>query len=153
MAEPTFTAPETDAIEAIRKALESGPTPGPWAIHRASSTSVCVPQGRVVAACGGYSNNSTDPGALERELHATTAFIAACHPEAIRALLLQLEEAQRDAARYQWLREQHWHKAHLFVVAGGKSSVRLGVDCPSLARLDEAIDSAILAQQGGKHAD
>lgn len=51
----------------------------------------------------------------------------------------------RDAARYRWLREQQWDSASLFVIDGGKERVRLGTDCPSLFRLDAAIDAAIAA--------
>ena len=50
-----------------------------------------------------------------------------------------------DAARYRFLREQQWDVASLFVVAGSKALVRLGTDCPSLDRLDAAIDAAILS--------
>ena len=52
-----------------------------------------------------------------------------------------------DAERYRWLREQQWNTASLFVVAGSKDRVRLGTDCPSLDRLDEAIDAAIKQQE------
>jgi len=48
-----------------------------------------------------------------------------------------------DAARYRWLREQHWNEADMAVVCEPKKSVKLGFDCPSGERLDEAIDSAI----------
>jgi hypothetical protein len=50
-----------------------------------------------------------------------------------------------DAARYRWLRGQHWNSASLFVVAGGRNSLKLGVDCPSEDRLDEIIDAAFAA--------
>ena len=55
------------------------------------------------------------------------------------------DAVMRDALRYRHLREQQWNTASLFVVAGSKDSVRLGTDCPSLARLDEAVDEAIRA--------
>ena len=63
-------------------------------------------------------------------------------------------DLERDAARYRWLRTQEWNTSRLFVVAGGKSAVRLGTDCPSLFRLDEAIDAALassahIAQRSG----
>ncbi|CAN7321763.1 hypothetical protein LJR084_001854 [Variovorax sp. LjRoot84] len=48
----------------------------------------------------------------------------------------------RDAARYRWLRSQYWNSSSLFVVAGSKSQVRLGTDCPNHDRLDAAIDAA-----------
>lgn len=48
-----------------------------------------------------------------------------------------------DAARYRWLRAQHWNDADICVVAHPKGSVKLGTDCPSLERLDAAIDAAL----------
>lgn len=53
--------------------------------------------------------------------------------------------ALRDALRYRWLRAQHWDDAQLGVVRYPKASVKLGHDCPSLERLDEAIDAALFA--------
>lgn len=48
-----------------------------------------------------------------------------------------------DAARYQWLRAQHWDSAPLAVVADPKRSIKLGCDAPSLDRLDQMIDAAM----------
>lgn len=48
----------------------------------------------------------------------------------------------RDAARYRWLRAQTWDAADMFVVAGGKSVLRLGTYCPSRENLDQKIDAA-----------
>lgn len=57
---------------------------------------------------------------------------------------VEQEEAMRkDAARYRWLRSQHWNGSPLCVVVNPKAAVRLGRDCPSLDRLDEAIDEAM----------
>jgi hypothetical protein len=53
----------------------------------------------------------------------------------------------QDAERYRWLRQQHWDEADMFVIAGSKSQVRLGTDCPTLVRLDDAIDAALAKQQ------
>ncbi len=61
----------------------------------------------------------------------------------------QLDALVTDAKRYRWLRGQKWERANLFVVAGSKSQVRLGTDCPSDERLDVAIDAA-MAQEGCK---
>ena len=52
----------------------------------------------------------------------------------------------QDAARYQFLRSNNWNESAIFVVAGSKECVRLGTDCPSRERLDEAIDNAIATQ-------
>jgi hypothetical protein len=55
----------------------------------------------------------------------------------------QLSRMAKDAERYRWLRSQHWNEAEMAVVSCPKSSVKLGVDCPSLERLDAAIDAAL----------
>lgn len=36
----------------------------------------------------------------------TAAFIAACNPQAIRSLIERLEAAEKDAARYRWLKSR-----------------------------------------------
>lgn len=59
-------------------------------------------------------------------------------------------DAEKDAARYRWLREQHWNESPMVVVCDPKTSVKLGFDCPSSTRLDEAIDAAILAAKEKK---
>lgn len=60
--------------------------------------------------------------------------------------VVQLEVNDR---RYRWLRERQWNTASLFVIAGGKSAVRLGTDCPFRDRLDAMIDAEIAAEKGG----
>lgn len=59
----------------------------------------------------------------------------------------------RDAARYRWLRQQHWNEASLCVVMQPRQAVKLGHDCPALARLDAAIDEAMGANgvQGARN--
>jgi hypothetical protein len=47
-----------------------------------------------------------------------------------------------DARRYQWLRQQNWNDSELSVVARPKDAVKLGHECPTLDRLDAAIDRA-----------
>ena len=53
------------------------------------------------------------------------------------------EALQTDAQRYRWLREQQWNTGLLAVVADPKAAIKLGHDCPSLERLDDAIDAAM----------
>jgi hypothetical protein len=48
-----------------------------------------------------------------------------------------------DAARYRWLRQQHWNEAPLCVVRHPRQAVKLGHDCPALDRLDAAVDEAM----------
>jgi hypothetical protein len=69
------------------------------------------------------------------------------HIDRIAELERRLEEVQKDAERYRWLREQSWDTGLLAVVADPKDAIKLGYDCPSLARLDEQIDAAMLAQR------
>ena len=46
------------------------------------------------------------------------------------------------AARYRWLREQHWDNSVLCVTTHPKQNLRLGAYCPSGELLDAAIDAA-----------
>lgn len=55
-----------------------------------------------------------------------------------------LSNGELDAARYRWLRKQHWNDAAIAVVADPKKNVRLGTYCPSEELLDAAIDAAML---------
>ena len=85
-----------------------------------------------------YSNN-----AIRKE---DGRFYMACEVDAeIDALKAENERLRKDAERYRWLREQHWNESYFAVVCFPKKSVRLGADCPSLLRLDEAIDAAMSA--------
>lgn len=59
------------------------------------------------------------------------------------ATLLPIANEARDAARYRWLRQQHWNTAPLCVVAQPRQAVKLGHDCPTLDRLDVAVDQAM----------
>jgi hypothetical protein len=46
-----------------------------------------------------------------------------------------------DAARYRWLRQQHWSDGPLCVVLRPREAVKLGYFCPSLEYLDDLIDA------------
>lgn len=59
----------------------------------------------------------------------------------------EIAAIRKDAERYRWLRSQNWSDGLLAVVAYPKYSVKLGHDCPSLERLDQQIDEAMLAQR------
>jgi hypothetical protein len=52
-----------------------------------------------------------------------------------------------DAARYRWLRAQHWSESKVAVVTNPKESVKLGRDCPAEKRLDRIIDDAMSADE------
>lgn len=74
----------TDYAE-LRAALEIGPTPGPWFVHGS--------RGYAVATVGKI-RIATDELHINIRPEDDAEYIAACHPEAIRALL-----AERDALR------------------------------------------------------
>jgi hypothetical protein len=58
---------------------------------------------------------------------------------------IEHDQQALDAARYRWLRQQHWNEAPMCVVAQPRQAVKLGHDCPTLERLDAAIDGAMTA--------
>ena len=64
----------------------------------------------------------------------------------VKAFIARLRKAEKDAARYRWLREQAWNKSELCVVRFPKDAVKLGHYCPSFWRLDSFIDAAIAAE-------
>ena len=56
-------------------------------------------------------------------------------------LITRLRQAEKDAARYRWLRDRNWNLSVACVVVDPKKSVKLGCDCPSGCRLDELVDA------------
>ena len=61
----------------------------------------------------------------------------------IKELESKIEGLEKDAARYQWLRAQHWNDSAFAVVSESKRNEKLGTYCPSEDRLDQEIDSAM----------
>lgn len=59
----------------------------------------------------------------------------------------EIEALRKDAERYRWLREQQWNTSPICAVTRPKDAVKLGHDCPSLDRLDAAIDAAMRDSQ------
>lgn len=55
----------------------------------------------------------------------------------------EANKISKDAARYQWLREQHWSGGVIAVVLEPKRTVKLGAVCPSGVQLDRIIDNGI----------
>jgi hypothetical protein len=55
----------------------------------------------------------------------------------------RIASLETDALRYRWLRDQDWDTAKMCVVIEPKKNVKLGSDCPSRERLDDAIDKAM----------
>lgn len=71
------------SIEAIKEALEAGPTDGPWTVELGGSPSVAIANDVMLLAKTLGDNDD-----------ANAAFIAACNPVAIRELIERLEEAE-----------------------------------------------------------
>lgn len=68
---------------------------------------------------------------------------------ALRLALSQSGQDAQDAARYRWLRAQHWEQNTLAVVLRPKDNTKLGCFLPFDILLDQAIEAAI--QSKGKH--
>jgi len=88
------------SIERIRAALAAGPTPGPWSVETVpTSCGICHKVGPFPGkrpddppryACL-YADYPSQGNPADDELKANAAFIAACHPEAIRELLAEMD--------------------------------------------------------------
>lgn len=81
-----------ESLEAIRAALAAGPTPGPWETVGSIVRTARRPEdmsGLLIADCGIH-----DPHRIE-----TAAFIAACNPGAIAALLDALKARDAEIER------------------------------------------------------
>lgn len=59
------------------------------------------------------------------------------------ALQAECEKLRKDAERYRALRSMHWYDSPLAVVCNPKVAIKPGSDCPSVERLDAAIDAAM----------
>lgn len=77
-----------------------------------------------------------------------THSIPATELASLREKAAMVDELRKDAERYRWLREQSWDAGELCIVSQPKHAVKLGHDCPSLFRLDAAIDAAIAQGKG-----
>ena len=55
----------------------------------------------------------------------------------------RLRQAEKDAARYRFLRGFHWSESPMCVVTDPSSAIKLGSNCPSREFLDAAIDEAM----------
>lgn len=54
-----------------------------------------------------------------------------------------MTEDEKDAARYRYLRTQHWSGSDLAVIVNPKVNARLGSFCPSEELLDAQIDERL----------
>lgn len=95
-----MTSTPSDPVAAVREAIALGPTPGPWSLGIkdgpwVDAAYVRAPSWGVVARVGlSYSLPHWDG-----PQRANAAFIAACNPAAIAALLAQLPAAQQQHHR------------------------------------------------------
>ncbi len=86
----------TDRYENIRKALEMGPTPGPWIVTRELceyDETVCDLVNRTWIV--------TAPGVKLAHWEHDAAYIAACDPDTIRALLAERDALAAKVASYE----------------------------------------------------
>lgn len=58
-------------------------------------------------------------------------------------LITLVRKYVKDAARYNWLRQQHWSDGKLAVISAPRWNVKLGAHCPSGEYLDKLIDEAM----------
>ena len=84
----------TDRYEKIRHALAMGPTPGPWELRDGRTDTVENTQGYPVCTVHWHPD--------ERYGHGTrAAYIAACDPDTIRALLEERDALAAKVASYE----------------------------------------------------
>lgn len=131
-----------DKYSELMAALDVGPTPGPWFVHGS--------QGYAVATVGKI-RIATDEPHINIRPGDDAEYIAACHPEAIRALLAErdsLRKSLQECARIIQLDRDSLSDTHRDP-ATGKVEDRLGRE--GLAEYDGALAlaRAALAQEQG----
>lgn len=82
----------TDRYERIRDALARKPTPGPWELRDGRTDTVENTQGYPVCTVNYYPDERYGHGAR-------AAYIAACDPDTIRALLAERDALAAENAR------------------------------------------------------
>ena len=137
IAQARAARPKREMSPEMRAAIEEA--------HKTGATSALLPNGSPV-----FINYGHDYG--DNDHLCCTACGGSGHIEdqKARAATVASVEDARDAARYRWLRKQHWSNGYFCVVRDPRKSVRLGMDCPNLELLDNAVDAAMFATQEGK---
>ena len=69
------------------------------------------------------------------------ALLEACSDR--NQLKAENEALYKDAERYRWLRLADWWRSPICAIRNPKEQAKLGSDCPSGERLDEAVDAAM----------
>lgn len=128
----------SDDVKVIRDALAAGVTVGEWKVLDGRRVSVTL---QTTEGCGFDSHcvalTHDSMGRLNAEAHA--AYIAACSPDRIARLLARLEEAERDAARYRWLREMG--RLGFEGAPGWRTVLSFETVDPDAPTLDAAVDA------------
>ena len=133
-----MTPEQSAAVERLKKALEAGPTDGPWEFGSYANGQIRPgPQGNskhsAFATMAGRADIPWDASDESRQAFNDAEYIAAANPDTIRTLLAALDEAQQDAARYQWLRSR---------VPGGTYRIMGVIYSEGGCGVDAAIDAA-----------
>ena len=136
----------TDDIAAIRAALAAGPTPGPWLAVDVREMGE-LQQFGIICERDPLGTKAMDIAAVwkrggPKKSEANARLIAACSPDRIARLLDALEQAQKNAERYRWLRAMDI--THEWGVVNGDMS-----EAPVLEELDAAIDAAMQGDSNG----
>ena len=105
-------------------------------LKMADEFSLPVEDGTIEVYCRQHIGESFESG----EMYAAHAINS--HDELV-AEVERLREFERDAMRYRFLRECHWNGSPLCVVVDPKKMVKIGADCPTTTRLDDAIDEML----------
>lgn len=132
--------------------LAEAATPGPWIHWQSGGIHQIDAAKTTVVHWSGFDQLQTPNE--KTAIKNNAAYIAAANPAAILSLLDELqtlrsertawrvtaENAEKDAARYRWLRAQNWEENRLGVVVRPKDNTKLGCFLPSDTLLDDTID-------------
>lgn len=132
--------------------LANAATPGPWSWTNnegwAYPQTYVDSEGRANIArfVNGAPQFECTVGEARQEWR-NAAFIAAANPFVVLELVRRLREAEKDAARYRWLRQSKSNPAY------AARSTAYGVSMLRQDLLDEAIDAAMQSTEAGHEND
>lgn len=146
---------QEDDVKAIRDALALGPTLGKWSVDGhfgewgiSSDHSVggaCKSGRQFVAACFRVSKKDTPKYAAMFE--ATARYIAEANPARIARLLARLEQAERHATRYLWLRDGQESDWAICEWANDHDGTGFYRDARNAEIVEAAIDAAMASEK------
>lgn len=110
------------AAARITKALEMGPTPGNWTVYKPISTpgarlGIDAPDHSIILWGDREEDSNGIHGRNAEEEKANAAYIAACSPDNLRALLAERDELRKalqallDDEGADFIRSRHWDAA------------------------------------------